>query len=207
MFFILLTLLPVLATIALMIGAFRLSIWAAPKLLRFTLGGLMPHQPAKPSTGMNARFNPLRLGQNAAPATSLNTILLRTTPGVRLWAVAINIFITYILWATPGTLIPAGLPSIALSLFGAIGCLNIYLYEARVEDDRLITQKWGLFRREYLWRDLTSAKDDKGYDYILHFDKTDVRVPKYLVGAQGFLTFVTATLEGNHARHARTPRS
>lgn len=202
---------PFLIGMMLMVGLARLALWAIPKLTAFAIRqakSSLYDQPVKPVNGLLARLNPLRLGQDATPATSLNTVLLHTTPGMRLWGLVTNIILNYFLWVhSRGVYLPDGLPSIALSLSAAIACIGLFLYEARVEDDRLIIRKWGLLHREYLWRDLTGIKEGGGQDYVLHFDKTEVRMPKYLVGAQGFLTFVSETLAGNHARNARTSRS
>lgn len=199
-------LLPYLLGLFLIIGGFRLLIWA---LRKGVLAAFLPRRAVFPSaTGGFASLNPLRWGQSSTPATSLNTILLRTTPGMRLWALAANVFANYLLWiAMPGEILMAGWPTIALSLAGAVACFGIFSYEARLDDDRLTISKWGLFRREYLWRDLTGFEDARGHEYRLHFGKTDVTMPKYLVGAQGFLSFVHETLAGNHARNARTSRS
>ncbi|RUS59739.1 hypothetical protein EGN72_13675 [Pseudorhodobacter sp. E13] len=172
------------------------------------IGAAFSDWPAGPVEGGLANLNPLRIGQKAEVRTSLNTILLRTTLGVRLWAVAMNVLVNAVLWIiAPGELIAAGWPSAVISLSGSIACLGLFLYEARVEYDRLIIRKWGLFQREYPWADLRDIRDNKHYEYILRFRKTDVRMPKHLVGVSGFLTFVNVTIAGNILDHARTARS
>lgn len=200
-------LLTFVAVIALGKILIRLVKWCVHWHMR-QISGKFRAQPVGPEDGGLARINLLRLGQNAGPRTSLNTILLRTTLGVRLWAVATNLLLNAVLWIiAPGEVIALGWPTILLSLAGAIACLGLFLYEARVEYDRLIIRKWGLFHREYPWADLREIRDDGHYEYILRFGKTDVRMPKHLVGVSGFLTFVQATIAGNIHQHARIARS
>ena len=203
--------LPYLLAFVLLVPASKLLFqgirWFIAMYLR-QIGGVFLTRPASPVDGPLSRLNPLRLGQNAEVRTSRNTILLRTTLGVRLWAVATNLLLNAVLWIiAPGEMIALGWPTILLSLAGAIACLGLFLYEARLEYDRLIIRKWGLFHREYPWADLREIRDDGHYEYILRFGKTDVRMPKHLVGVNGFLTFVQATIAGNIHQHARIARS
>lgn len=208
MIYTLYTELPYLLALALLVPAAQLLFRGIRWFLAMHFRQLYSVLVDRPVDGGRSWLNPLRLGQQAEVRTSLNTILLRTTVGIRLWAVAANLLLNAVLWIiASGEVIAAGWPGILISTSAAIACLGLFLYEARVDYDRLIIRKWGLLHREYLWADLRDIRDNKHFEYILWFGETEVHMPKHLVGVQGFLTFIHATIAGNTKQHARTARS
>jgi hypothetical protein len=150
------------------------------------------------------------LGESAAPKQSLDEIIMTPTIGVRGIAAVLTLIF---LWATWGgtfdEMMPKGMIfKWALTGSAALALLNTFLFEARVTNRSLVLTKFALWKREYLWRDFTTIKDDRHYLYFLHFSKGGkVSIPKHLVGMPGFLKFIGVILEQNETPNARVARS
>jgi hypothetical protein len=175
-------------------------------------------QPLPDNASIIARF-----GEGAQPRQSLDDILMHTTPGLRILSLTLTAAFLWFIWLgggdkfLPGAVMDMGsqqmlqkAPSYVIWLFtvpALIACFGIFRYEARVNRHSLIVHKWGLVRRELLWKNLLTIKDNQHYEYVLTFAPGGtVRMPKYLVGMPGFLKVVGEVLEGNDPRHAGTAR-
>lgn len=156
-----------------------------------------------------------RAGENAAPRQSLDVTILTPTLGLRGIAVVIGGLLIWVIWrgmdnmsGSGFTVVPVG-NSVkwAMTLVAAFCVLNTFLFEARIDRDRIVITKFGLWRREYQWRDFMMIKDDGNYLYFLHFAKGGkVSIPKHLVGMPGFLKVLGEIMERNDSANARAAR-
>lgn len=158
-----------------------------------------------------------RLGEGRGARQSAGALVLVVTPGVRLLALGLTAVFLWLIWASPaaigpgsmggpaGEMVPGGpLVKAGLTAFVLLGVLHQFLFEARVDRDRLVVETLLVWRREYLWRDLRGIDDAGGYEYRLDFGTSRMRLPKYLVGMPGFLEFLGEVLARN--ADARTAR-
>jgi hypothetical protein len=151
------------------------------------------------------------LGENAAPRMTVDTIEMQTTPGLRIISAGLSLLFLALLWtggfADTGFLPTRGVIPWIITIGVAIGMVEVFTYELRVNRNVMILTRFMFWRRVYLWDDLLGIDDDQNYQYVLAFAKGGrVKVMKHLVGMPGFLTFVAEVLARNDARNAGTAR-
>ncbi len=153
------------------------------------------------------------LGEARGPRVSADALVMTVTPGVRLISVGLTAVFLWLIWQSPGAgetgpmgeMVPGG-PWVkaGLTALVVLGVLHQFLFEARVDRDRLVTETLLVWRREYAWRDLQGIADSGAYEYRLDFGARRMRLPKYLVGMPGLLNFLGEVLARNF--DARTAR-
>ncbi len=170
-------------------------------------------------TAMSRVAQPLRgdlsliatLGENAAPRVTIDTIEMKTTPGLRIISLGLSSLFLVLLWtggfADTGFLPTQGVIPWIITTGVVIGMIEVFSYELRVDRHVMILTRFLFWRRVYAWDDLLGIDDDQNYQYVLAFSKGGrVKLLKHLVGMPGFLTFVAEVLTRNDARNAGTAR-
>jgi hypothetical protein len=152
-----------------------------------------------------------KLGENAAPHVSVDSIEMRTTMGLRLISLGLSSLFLWLLWTgrfeMTGFLPTNGVIPWLITVGVVIGMVEVFTYELRVDRSVMILTRFMFWRRVYMWDDLMGIDDDQNYQYVLAFAKGGrVKVLKHLVGMPGFLTFVAEILARNDARNAGTAR-
>ncbi len=149
------------------------------------------------------------LGTGGTARQSLDTQVLRPSPGLKLLAV---IVVGMMLWfwmgggtgplldgasvATNG-MTPASASLVeGLALGAGLWSLAWTLtWELRWNRDEIVLTQLVFFRKTRRWRDLTGVMDSRHHDYVLTFvDGSRLRVLKSLTGIDGFLEKVAAQL-------------
>jgi hypothetical protein len=165
-----------------------------------------------------------RAGETRTARQSADALVLTVTPGVKALAVVIGAILVWLVWM-PGAqmtswsdaqdmadpalrgFVPPGPWPALITAFVALSILHQFTFEARVDRDRLVTQTLLFWRREFRWRDFVGIADAGGYEYRLDFGTSRMRLPKYLVGMPGLLSFMGEVMARNRLSNARTARS
>jgi hypothetical protein len=157
-----------------------------------------------------------RLGEGSRPRETLGTIIMTTTPGLRVISLGLSCVLFGVLWMMlQNPSMQNGQPAlvqdqwISLVMAGllVVGMIDIFTYDLQVNRNELVLTRYGFWTRRFLWDDLLGIDDDKNYQYVLAFSKGGrVKLLKYLVGMPGFLTLVAEVLARNDARDAGTAR-
>jgi hypothetical protein len=147
-----------------------------------------------------------RLGTKGEAPRTLDDRILRPSAGVRLLVAGLAAAVAlYLFW--PGLApqafdealhelpVPPIVPE-AILLFAAInGVFYIFGFEARYNNDLLITTRMFLLRREYRWRDLDWIGDDGAYELHLRFHPGGkAKVLKHCRGIEDFKRFAQGKL-------------
>lgn len=152
-----------------------------------------------------------QIGANATPRQTADTLILRTTPGLRAMSLGISGLIVFLLLS--GMFAPQGLSpenTAIVWLFVAIlavGVADILTYELQCDRDGMVLTRFMYWRRSFDWVHLMGIDDDQNYHYVLAFAKGGrVKVLKHLVGIPEFLTLVATALDRNDPHDAGTAR-
>lgn len=140
-----------------------------------------------------------RSGTGRAADRMIDEHVLRPTLGVRAVSLISAGAILFVIWGTPGALVPSDGPiTWGLTALIAYSVVYLFSYELRYDRDRIIAQGWAFNRREHAWRDLVRIRDNGHYLYVLNFeDGSRLEVQKYLAGMPDFLTFAQTRIAEN----------
>lgn len=125
------------------------------------------------------------IGLGARPQTTLGTVRLRATLGLRLAFVGLLVLVTGISQALEPAL---AVPGILLVLAVTVGTLRAFLLEIRYDRDTITLPRWWFGTTTHRWADLLALRSNDPWFLVFHFEKgVTVRVNKYLVGYDGLL--------------------
>jgi hypothetical protein len=152
----------------------------------------------------------VRLGEGAKVHQTLNTKVLHTTIGIRLFTVGLAVIgVDLVFDFIPGIGFPAefveqndyvtqGYFKAAMIAVLAYSLLYVFLTEVRYDDHSLFATNFYFQPREYQWKKLLSIKDNGHYLYVLRYeDGRKLELQKNLVGIRDLLSYANDHIEAN----------
>ncbi|KPP89295.1 MAG: hypothetical protein HLUCCA08_03625 [Rhodobacteraceae bacterium HLUCCA08] len=186
--------------IAVLVGIARLRtalyLWMTPSASdgtrpRPTIGARL-----KPSLSLSVMLV-ARTGLNADPGSSLDTWILRPTPGMRIISLGLASCAVGLIWTVP-ELSLGTTGNAAITMAACYSALFIGTYELRFDRDMLSAPNWLFQRREHAFGDLIDIRDDGHYHYRFRFsDGRTLQVQKYLVGIDKLLGYGRQWIDHN----------
>jgi hypothetical protein len=136
----------------------------------------------------------------SAFGTMSDAQVLRTTWGLRLVSAIVSAGIFWLLWGDrAGQIVPTGMPTVGVTLVPLVAIAELWLFRAHVDATGLCVRRFGVWRRSWLWTDLTDIRHDGGYEMVLDFGATGrARVWKHLAGIDRLLRFAGEALDRNN---------
>ncbi len=141
------------------------------------------------------------IGKSREAPQTIGDRFLRPTIGLRMISLVLSGLVLWGLWLGPAEFrLPVPALQWGLSALLVYGVFFIQTYEARYDDYRIVTRGWFFQRKEVLWKDVISLRDNGHYIYNLHTEAgKKYEVQKYLVGIVDFVAYANTRIARNNS--------